>query len=328
MEKTPTEETSRLVFVEDKTILTWLDGSDWARVTRTRNSSQWSSLQHSQWRATAFHFRRSLSTLQTTEYLMCPHQVTSSSMNRWTLPTNDLLYNGRPNQVSLGLMRENWFLWHVGFHTGDKCMCVCVWYIHGSVFSSSLPWSLWSCEKLVQEMRQKSALTASNWSNWSEIYEKLVCEAVSHRGQWVHRLDDQMGKKSRPSPANYQKCQTDILTLSKDTTSHRKNLCVCMQTAPLSLKEFSPAGHNVSKNNGMPQQERIWQPVKEAPARGSIAVMSIFTRRSSVNTKRTEKSGRYRHTLGLDSTWLRSPPTVKKKKARRFVSHPRSTDTP
>lgn len=172
-------------------------------------------------------------------------------------------------------------------------VCVCVWCIHGSVFSSSLPWSLWSCEKLVQEMRQKSALTPSNWSNWSEIYEKLVCEAVSHQGQWVHRLDDQMGKKSRPSPANYQKGQTDILTLSKDTTtSHHKNLCVCMQTAPLSLKEFSPAGHNVSKNNGMPQQERIWQPVKEAPARGSIAVMSIFTRRSSVNTKRTEKSGR------------------------------------
>lgn len=40
VEKTPTEETSRLVFVEDKTILTWLDGSDWARVTRTMNSSQ------------------------------------------------------------------------------------------------------------------------------------------------------------------------------------------------------------------------------------------------------------------------------------------------
>lgn len=170
----------------------------------------------------------------------------------------------------------------------NACVCACVVHtcmVVGLFFS--LPWSLWSCEKLVQEMRQKSALTPSNRSNWSEIYEKLACEAVSHRGQWVHRLDDQMGKESRPSPANYQKGQSDILT------SHRKkNLCVCMQTAPLSLKEFSPAGHNVSKNNGVPQQELGWQPVKEAPARGSIAVMSIFTRRSSVNTKPTEKSGR------------------------------------
>lgn len=170
------------------------------------------------------------------------------------------------------------------------CVCVCGAYMVVGFFFS-LPWSLWSCEKLVQEMRQKSALTPSNWSNWSEIYEKLVCEAVSHRGQWVHRLDDQI--KVPPESGKLPEGPVWHFDFVKRyNLTSQKNLCVCMQTAPLSLKELSPAGHNVSKNNGMPQQELSWQPVKEAPARGSIAVMSIFTRRSSVNTKPTEKSGR------------------------------------
>lgn len=147
----------------------------------------------------------------------------------------------------------------------NACVCVCGAYMV-VFFFFSLPWSLWCCEKLVQEMRQKSALTPSHWSNWSEIYEKLVCEAVSHRGQWVQRLDDQI--KVPPESGKLPEGPDWHFDFVK-----RYNL-------------------SVSKNNGMPQQELSWQPVKEAPARGSIAVMSIFTRRSSVNTKPTEKSGR------------------------------------
>lgn len=80
-------------------------------------------------------FSQSLLTKWIIGYLMCSHQVTSSSTNS---SLNGLLGNGSPNQVSLGLMRANWFLWQQGFHE-EKCiheiilnterMCVCVYCI-------------------------------------------------------------------------------------------------------------------------------------------------------------------------------------------------------
>lgn len=138
-EKTPSKE-----MVVDKTVWPWLNRSDWACVTRTTHSSlRCHSSIPSGWLQSFSSGGVYRCCGPMSPHLRDPQQVTSSPMNGWTDPKIDLLYNGRPNQVSLGLMKANWFLWHVGFHTEDKCVCVCVCGMHSGVFFPIVPVRKW-----------------------------------------------------------------------------------------------------------------------------------------------------------------------------------------